>query len=71
MEVGEEITVRVLEIQPEQRRIRLSRREAIEAEQREEEEQAVAEYLNRLKEQQADRSPDSEPQRKLKGGLDP
>lgn len=71
VEVGEEITVRVLEIQPEQRRIRLSRREAIEAEQREEEEQAVAEYLNRLKEQQADRSPDSEPQRKLKGGLDP
>ncbi len=68
VEVGEEIPVTVLEIQPEQRRLRLSRREAIEAAQRQEEEQAVAEYLKRLQQEQG-RAPQKG--RKLKGGLDP
>ena len=70
VKVGDEITVRILEIQPEHRRIRLSRREAIEELQRREEQEAIAEYRQRVG-QEGNQQSKAKKQPKLKGGLDP
>lgn len=68
VQVGEEIQVRILDIQPQQRRMSLSRRAVLEDLQRQEEEKAVEEYRSgqiATGEQQR-----QEKEKKLKGGLE-
>ncbi len=66
VQVGQEVEVRILDINPEQRRISLSRRAVLEEEVRREEQQAVEEYRSGKTES----TKPSKPDKKLKGGLE-